>query len=221
MKSEHLTRQLDLLPIDKLGQPITIIGAGAIGSWTALALAKAGFCNLTVWDNDTISAENMNCQFYPLSKIGSPKVEALKEMIEAFADVSIETHYKRFTGERLKGLVISAVDSMQARRVIWDAAKESGATWYIDGRMGAENALLYTMRPTDPKDITAYEKTLYSDASAMQERCTAKATVYTANLLSGLICKAVKDLVTKAPYPRTAHWAIDAHDLKIWPGSYQ
>ena len=33
-EAQHLTRQLDLVPLHILDTPITVIGAGAIGSWT-------------------------------------------------------------------------------------------------------------------------------------------------------------------------------------------
>ena len=66
-RNEHLIRQFDLIPEDVLGEPITIIGVGAIGSWTTLALAKMGFQNLTVFDDDKVSIENMNSQFYPMN----------------------------------------------------------------------------------------------------------------------------------------------------------
>jgi molybdopterin/thiamine biosynthesis adenylyltransferase len=217
----HLTRQLDIIPLDVLGAEITIIGAGAIGSWTALSLAKMGFTNLRVFDFDTISVENLNCQFYRHDQVGQNKTDALKEMIKAFTNEPITVYNERFDGSQtLTPITISAVDSMGARAIIWEACKAQYVKWFIDGRMGAENALLYTMSPLNEKDVASYEKTLYSDADANTERCTAKSTMYTANLLAGLICKAVKDLATKQAYPRTAQWGIAHNDFKTWLGQH-
>ena len=78
----HLTRQLDLIPLNVLNKPVTIIGCGAIGSFLGLQLAKMGMTNLTFFDHDTVSIENMSNQFYPRSAIGQNKASALYDMLE-------------------------------------------------------------------------------------------------------------------------------------------
>lgn len=218
LTNEHLTRQLDIIPIAVLGEQITIIGAGAIGSFTALSLAKMGFSNIRVIDYDKIEVENMNCQFYRFSDIGKHKVTALKELVKDFTNVEIEAIVDKYTGGTFPGIVISAVDSMAVRKLVWDSHKNLGvATKYIiDPRMGAEVALLYTMCPMKDEDVEDYEATLYDDKDAVQERCTAKSTMYTACMLSGLVAKAVKDVVTKNPYPRVATWAIKENAFQSW-----
>lgn len=210
LSNMHLTRQADLIPEQALGEQITIIGAGAVGSWVTLALAKMGFENLTVYDHDTISIENMNCQFYPIGDIGKPKASTLAQMVHCFTKVEIQAHCKPYEKGRFPGIVISAVDSMAVRRLIWEEhqGKSFGTRAVIDPRMGAENALLYVMNPMSDADALSYGKSLYADSDAVQERCTAKATIYTANMLSGLVCKAVKDLVTRPDYLRIAQWNI-------------
>lgn len=218
----HLTRQRDIIPLEVLGQQINIIGAGAIGSCTALALAKMGFGNLNVFDDDKIEVENMNCQFYRHADIGKMKVVALGELIKDFTGEIIEIHPAKYDGKRpLPGIVISAVDSMKARRMIWDAHKERAVSTrlLIDPRMGAESALTYAMRPMSPEDIVSYEKTLYTDEQAAFERCTAKATMYTAFMLSGHVAKIVKDFVTGVPYSRVTTWSIKGNDFQAWPST--
>lgn len=207
---ENLVRQMDILPLEYLNKKITIIGAGAIGSFVALSLAKMGFEDLTVYDFDKIEAVNLNSQFYRFSDIGKFKVEALKDLIKDFTGITIEAKNQAYEAGKIPGIVISAVDSMKVRKNIWDNHKylSLGTTAFIDGRMGAEYALVYTMIPTDPHDVKSYEKTLYTDENAVQERCTAKSTMYCVLSLSGLICKSVKDLVMSQPYVRIAQWNI-------------
>lgn len=217
MINEHLTRQMDIIPLDILGTPITIIGAGAIGSWVTLALAKMGFENLTVWDFDKVDTVNLNSQFYPRRHVGLPKVTALRDLVHDFTGVEIKTYPVRYEPKGMTcgfpGIVISAVDSMEVRKLIWENHRDKAPSTkaVIDPRMGAETAWLGVFNPMDPKDQEAYEKAFYSDQDAVQERCTAKATIYTANMLSGLVCKAVKDVLTKPDYLRIAQWDI-AHD---------
>lgn len=220
---EHLTRQLDIIPLEVLGEPITIIGAGAVGSWTTLALAKMGFCNLAVYDFDHVSTENMNSQMYRLEDVSTPKVGALGALVTSFTGVTITTRFEAYERGVFPGIVISAVDSMAVRRRIWEnhAMKSPGTRAVIDPRMGAESALLYVRKPMNERDCYEYPKTLYSDDSAVQERCTAKATIYTANLLSGLVCKAVKDLLTRPDYLRTCQWDIAENDMLCFKASDQ
>jgi hypothetical protein len=211
LKNVHLTRQLDIIPIEVLGEKITIIGAGAIGSFVALCLAKMGFGDITIFDDDKIEEENMSCQFYRFKDIMRTKVEALQSLLVDFTNTLIEVRYERYKTGVFPGIVISAVDSMEVRKQIWmnHKLKSPGTKAIIDPRMGAETALLYVMNPMDASDIESYEKTFYTDEAAIQERCTAKSTIYTACMLSGLVAKAVKDLVvTPEKYLRLAQWSI-------------
>lgn len=220
VNNEHLTRQAEIIPAEVLNKHITVIGAGAIGGWTVLSLAKMGFNSIKVYDPDVISIENMNCQFYPYKAIGESKVVTLYKLVKSFANIRIEAVSALYgEGSQLgSGIVIAAVDSMAVRKEIWKMHLGNEATEYIiDPRMGAETALMYVMNPNSEKDVESYEKTLYSDENAVQERCTAKATIYTANLLSGLVCKAVKDIVVNKPYTRVSQWDIGNNSVVLWP----
>lgn len=213
----HLTRQLEIIPLECLGQRITVIGAGAIGSFVVLSLVKMGFENVTVYDFDDVSIENMNCQWFRFSDIGKKKVDALQELIYDFTRAKIDVHAERFEGQALDGIVISAVDSMSARKIIWGRIQDCPmVTYLIDPRMASEYALSYVMDPHSAKDRETYEKVLYTDEAAVQERCTAKATMYTATMIAGYVAKMVKDIVTKNPYSRVTHWDIGMNNLQNW-----
>lgn len=217
--NENLTRQLDILPVKHLGQQITVIGAGAVGGWTVLSLTKMGFGNIRVFDFDEVSIENMNCQFYPFDAIGKNKAIALKEQVKKYSNFEIEAIPERYDESKLSpGIIICAVDSMKVRKKIWDihCGKSPNTRYFIDPRMGAETALLYVMNPMSMEDRKSYKKTLYTDTEAVQERCTAKATIYTANLLAGLVCKAVKDIVVGKPYTRVVNWDIGENQAMLF-----
>jgi molybdopterin/thiamine biosynthesis adenylyltransferase len=215
--SEYLTRQLDIIPLSALDKKINVIGVGAIGSFTVLSLAKMGFSDITVFDDDTISPENMNCQFFRTKDIGKQKVYALYDLVKDFTEVEITCVPRRWAGEKLQGIVITSVDNMDVRRQVWEAHQGSYAEWVVDPRMSAEYALLYVMSPSDAKDRVTYEKVLYSDKDSVQERCTAKSTMYTVGMIAGLTAKAVKSLVTDGNYPRIAEWDIKNNGLDIYP----
>lgn len=210
---DHLTRQLDLIPLETLGQQVTIIGCGAIGSFLGLQLAKMGLTRITLYDHDEVSIENMSNQFFPMSSIGGLKAQVLHDVINnftgvrtSFFNVAFEPHH----AATLKGIVVVAVDSMAARQMIYDSIKAAGilVTYIIDPRMSAEFYTQYTINPFSEKDQATYAKVLQSDSESVAERCTAKSTVYTASLAAGMVTKTIKDIMLKADYPRTINWDI-------------
>lgn len=210
-KQQALVRQSELIPLDALEVPVTIIGAGAVGSFTALSLVKMGFENITVYDFDKIETANMNCQFYRVGDIGKFKVEALKELIKDFTGVEIEVKCERYESGTFPGIVIMCVDSMSVRKLIWENHKEIAFNTkiVIDARMAIQQVLCYAMKPLVEKDIVSYDKTLYTDGDSHEERCTNKAIVFTVMSIAGLICKIVKDFVTDKPYSRVTMWNIE------------
>ena len=207
MEIKYLTRQLDIIPVDKLEMPVTIIGCGAIGSFTGLALAKMGVTKIRVYDMDTVSEENMNNQFFRISDIGTNKAVALASLIKDFTGVVVDAHPYRFEQVAgLTGIVITAVDTMSARKDIYTTIREMspGVQYIIDPRMSAEFYAQYTCTPK----TSWYKNTLYSDSEAVAQRCTAKSTIYTATLAAGLISKTVKNIITGEPHPYNIQWDI-------------
>lgn len=195
-KKAHLTRHYDLIDFDRLDIPITIIGAGGIGSWTTFALAKMGFSNITVFDHDDVSIENVGNQLYSFNHVGMPKVIALESMCNSVG-CKILPRKRKFTSEdgyKVSGIVILAVDSMEARQMIYNCVPFS--CFLIDGRMGAEKILLYTAQNFEQGKL--YAKSLYSDQDAEQVPCTAKATSYCALTIAGLIVGQVKSFIQNA-----------------------
>jgi saccharopine dehydrogenase-like NADP-dependent oxidoreductase len=214
MLAIHLTRQSDLIPEDVLNTRIIVVGAGAIGSFTVLTLAKMGFNNITVWDDDIIDPENMNCQFYKLSDIGSKKVDALREQVIEFTGITINTKDERVTRDtRISGdIIISAVDSMVAREIILGAF---AGHHLLDARMGAEYIAQYYVDMLNSSSVETYRASLYSDEEAVQERCTAKSTMYTVGNIAGLLGKAVKDIVTEGKPISSLDWNVKDNSA-VW-----
>lgn len=219
---ESLTRQRDLIPFETLATPVTIIGAGAVGSWTALALVKMGFADVRVYDHDEIDVENMNCQFYPHASIGMKKVDALRDMIKTFTGIEISTFPRKYQASDTANtpIVISAVDSMAVRREIFDSCGHSVRA-FIDPRMGAETMAMYTMNPNDIEDMAAYIKSWHSDEDGVHERCTAKATIYCANILAGLVANNVKKIATNDTYTRVLTFDLPSMGMNAWSKQHE
>ena len=75
-----------------LDATVTIVGCGALGSWTAAGLACAGVGRLVLVDDDTVELSNLNRQLlFRRSDVGRAKVDAAHDALEAFnADLVVE-----------------------------------------------------------------------------------------------------------------------------------
>lgn len=212
MKEEYLTRQAELISSKQRGVSIVMVGAGAVGSFTALALAKMGFLNQRVIDFDVIDEENMNCQFYREGDIGLPKVIALNMLLKDFIGETVKAENSKIgpTDVVSSDIVISSVDNMEIRKHLFET---STCKYLIDPRMSAEYATLRVVDMSDEEDKADYAKSLFSDEEAVQERCTAKSTIYTVLLLAGQVVKAVKDIATEQSYMKTMDWSIKHNSI--------
>lgn len=76
------------------------------------------------------------------------------------------------------------VDQIETRSRIFNAVKNR-ANLFIDGRMSAEYLRVLTV--FGEKSRAHYETTLFSAAEAYQGTCTAKTTIYCANIAAGMM----------------------------------
>ncbi len=198
-------RQLDIVDPGRLGrQPITVIGAGGIGSPTVLTLSKMGAPNITVYDGDSVEAHNLPNQMFRIKDVGKPKVQALSDIVWEYAGFKITPIQQYFTDQPVNGLVISAVDSMEGehgRSAIWERMRYNATVpLYIDARMSAQVLRIHTISPSNPRDIRWYEKTLYSNGE--EAPCTERAIIYTVQNIAGFIANQVKKFVEGESFPK-------------------
>lgn len=186
-------RQLDIFDPSQSQPQIQIIGAGGIGSFAALALSKLGLNNITVYDRDNVEQHNQPNQLYGRLDIDRPKVRSLEEIVGGLSN-DIEGICAMVTEETdLSGIVISAVDSIDARRVIWGRVKENMAvSTFIDARIGGEVVKVIHVNPFDSADIERYEKTLHSNEEVAPLPCTAQAVIDVGFAVASLITRAVR-----------------------------
>lgn len=198
--SMDFTRQFDIVNIEKLkDQEVVIIGAGAVGSATALMMAKMGVNMITVFDHDKIEKHNLPNQFYRVSDIGKPKVVALNEIVKDYTGTSLSVVEEKFKSQKIGGVVVVAVDSMDVRVNIWDALKyNSDIPLYIDTRMGAEVANVFTFYPLEDGEF--YKDNLFPSSEAVHEACTRRSISYTAFGLAAIATGKLKKYIQREPF---------------------
>ena len=90
-------RQSDIFDPGSFPWPVTVIGAGGIGSAVLLGLAKLGVSDFTIFDDDDVEPHNLpNQLLYTEADIGSLKVDAAKVRLgELDPTITVTTHAKR------------------------------------------------------------------------------------------------------------------------------
>jgi hypothetical protein len=196
-------RQIEIVSPEKLAFPITVIGAGAIGSAAVLTLAKMGCSDITVWDADTLEDVNIPNQLCKPSMVGKSKVEALAELIYELSEVQIKQLNRRYTGQNLKGVVVVTVDNMAGRKNVWKRVKlNTKIPLLIDARMGAEFARIYAIHPTNVEQTDFYQQNLYGADEAEHLPCSARSIIYCPMVIAGFIALLVKKHAVNQPLPK-------------------
>lgn len=192
MSEVNRSRQFDLFRPEQAA-PVTVIGAGGIGSALVFVLAKMGVPDITVMDFDTVEDVNVASQLYGPADIGQAKVECLARLCAAMSGARITPRLERYEGQPLKGVVVAAVDSMAVRRQIWEACCFNlDVDFFVDTRMGGNVAQVLTAQPLDPDDVRAYEAQLFTDAEASPLPCTSRAVAYNTFAIGSLAAAALR-----------------------------
>ena len=184
---ERYSRQKDIIPVDKLADcKATVIGVGAIGRQVASQLAAIGVPWIQLVDHDVVEESNIASQGYYEDDLTRFKVHAASDichlinpMLELYV---INERFKRSVP--FGNSIFCCVDRIETRRHIWNAVKDK-VNFFVDGRMSAE--VLRVITACDAQSRDYYPKTLFTAEQAYEGLCTAKTTIYCANIAAGFM----------------------------------
>jgi hypothetical protein len=127
-------------------------------------------------------------------QLGEPKVTALASTIRAATGCQPRTIQAALeAGIPRSPIIVSALDSMIARAELWKQIRyQLDVKLLLDGRLGGENVVLYSVDPSNPTDIAGYEATLHSDADGDDLPCTARSIIDVGFAVASLITRAVR-----------------------------
>ena len=180
-------RQAELVPQERLAElRATVVGVGAIGRQVALQLAAIGISKLQLIDFDRVESTNIVTQGYFTDDLGLTKVEATMISAQCISpQLEVETICDRFRPKQNHGeCVFCCVDSISARQVIWRSVGENCRFW-ADGRMLGE--VIRVLAVADERGQMHYPTTLFEQSEAQAGRCTARSTIYAANIAAGMM----------------------------------
>ncbi|MEK7516777.1 MAG: ThiF family adenylyltransferase [Patescibacteria group bacterium] len=197
-----------------VARPVTVIGAGSVGSFVVTMLPKMGVSKITVYDRDAVESHNVPMSAYRLKDQGRYKVEALAEIVREQSGLEINAIRAMYTGEPLRGTVIACVDSMEARMLIWKQVKINLAVdLLVDTRVAGEFVRNLAVNPNDPDDVADYEKLLYPGSKALRPTCGNHGIVYVATVAAAAACAVVAGWWTEGA--KQFNFAYSAHKPRV------
>jgi len=203
MKNEiSFMRQKDLFDPVNQRFKIVVFGAGSLGSFITLNLAKLGFNDIEVFDFDTVESHNIPNQFYKSSSIGEFKVEALKEIVKDFTDVEITTHNVK-VDEKTEipiGEVVYIItfDTLEARKLIYEKVKDFKCI-VLDVRVGGEEYEINIVDTMKENELSAWKKRF--DIEVTDLPCGARSIIYTVVNIASEVSNIVKKINNNENYP--------------------
>ncbi len=117
-----------------LDAKVLCLGAGGLGSPSALYLAAAGVGTIGIVDDDVVDESNLQRQvLHNIDRLGQPKVESARKTLQALnPDVKVVPHQTRLTSENIMeiladyDLVVDGADNFPTRYLLNDAALKLG-----------------------------------------------------------------------------------------------
>ena len=215
---DRYSRQRDIVPAERIAAcKATVIGVGAIGRQVALQLTAIGIPWLQLVDFDCVEESNLASQGYLESDLGKLKVEATAELcrqINGSAEIYVLPERFRRSME-IGNVIFCCVDAIQTRQLIWAAVGDT-VVFFCDGRMSAEVLRILTACDSDSR--YHYPKTLFAAEQAYAGSCTAKTTIYCANIAAGLMVSQFTRFLRHLPVDPDLQFNLLTSELTVAPG---
>ena len=117
-----------------LDSKVLLVGAGGLGSPSALYLAAAGVGTLGIVDFDVVEASNLQRQvIHSTERLGAKKVDSARQSIEALnPDVNVVTYDEMLLADNVARLIdgydviLDGTDTFETRYLLNDAAVAAG-----------------------------------------------------------------------------------------------
>lgn len=198
----------------KIKYDILILGAGGIGSWVGLCLARIGH-SLIIFDNDSYETVNMAGQFVSNDSIGLPKATSLVNELKRFTDegkyYGVDLKYD--SKSKTLPIVFSCFDNMEARSIAFNLWKQQeDRLLFIDGRLTAES---YQVFVCCKGNEAFYEKTLFPDEEAAELPCSYKATTHTAMMIAAEMVNCMNQYLSYGDCPNSISYELISFNHQI------
>jgi len=224
---QRYSRQILFSPLGERGQErllaarVAIVGCGALGSFQAEALVRAGVGFLRIIDRDYVEASNLQRQWLfdeADAAEGIPKAPAAARRLAAInASVEVEPVVADLTPENavelLSGvdLILDGADNFETRYLINDFAVREGIPWIYGGAVASYGIAM----PVLP-GRSACLKCLYPEPpSGAQPTCE---TAGVLNTVTAAVAALQVSMAFRILAGREAGWEPRITTLDVWTG---
>lgn len=221
------SRQILFGPIGEEGQnkvraaSVCIVGCGALGSFQAEALARAGIGRLRLIDRDYVDFSNLQRQWLFTesdARNESPKaIAAARRLADINADVALEPLVTDFTPSNAEelardvDLILDGTDNFEARYLLNDISVKTGKPWIYGAAIGSYGIVF----PVVPADGPCFACLYPEPPSGLQPTCDVNGVLAsaTASVASLQVAAALQIIVKWGGFvPRI-------HTLDVWEGT--
>ena len=186
---------------------MNIIGVGATGSYIGLLAAKMGFHKFNIWDADIVEDHNLPNQIYNLNHVGKLKVDAFEEVLKDFnpsVEINKNPYFFKSSEHKddLDGVLVLTVDTMHARKDIFNAFKEN---WKVSNvyetRLGFDYGELNVIDNLNTNDLDEWYGSLKDDSEIPDGPCNLRICTTLVSMVAAhtvhTICSNLKKDFTK------------------------
>ena len=130
-----------------------LVGAGALGTWLASMLVRAGLGRLTIVDRDVVVLSNLQRQLmFTEADVDRPKAVAAAEHLRAANhEVEVTPVAEEFTPRTFAelpqppDLILDGTDNFATRYLLNDLAAKHGIPWIYGGVVGAHGTAMVVL----------------------------------------------------------------------------
>ena len=165
-------------------------------------------------DHNKVEWSNLANQGYLEGDMGQLKVNATLELCWRInANIEIHAVSERFRRSmEIGNVVFCCVDRIDVRRLVWESGKDK-VSFFTDGRMSAE--VLRVLTAFDSQSREHYPTTLFRPDEAFIGPCTAKTTIYCANIATGLMVVQFTKYLRQLPIDYDIQLNLLASELSV------
>jgi len=162
-------------------------------------MCKMGVTTFFLIDFDKVDEVNLSSQGFCEHEIGTMKTQAVSDRLEKInSDSCCLCYDEAYRKDMIPdgAVVFSCVDCMTARTQIFTDFSNSNWRALFDCRMAAESLQIHFVA-NEENARADYNNTLFPPEEAYAEPCTAKATIYCANIAAAVACAMFKKFCMK------------------------
>lgn len=175
---EWLHRAESLLPAELAADTtVAVYGLGAVGSFACLALSKTGFA-VVGFDFDVVTPANVGPQLFAPADADAVRTKAAAVAANPYLLGNVKTFQRRVRAPVRADVHLLAVDSIAVRRTLVE--KLPDGAYCVDVRMAATARTVIAFESTPENRKRWVDECWFPPEEAMEEVCTAKATVWNA-----------------------------------------